>query len=124
MQRRPKLIKHSHRYVKRLMKLRNVSWKNYQMLMFKIEAYQTELMTKWKSLKEQYLLFRQTIVNRDYLNILRNYETYREYLERMMKEWVELKAPKLIEINIEGLDQCQAVILQSIEKVRIVQQEP
>lgn len=90
----------------------------------KIEEYQIQFLEKCKRVKERHLLFQQTLVNRDYVTILQNQQENQDYLQRMTNEWADLKHPQLIEVNIEGLDQFQAVVLQSIEKVRIVEQEP
>jgi pyruvate formate-lyase activating enzyme-like uncharacterized protein len=90
----------------------------------KIEDYQTEFMNKYKRARERFVLFKQIIATGDHITVLRNHETYEQYLERMNEEWSDLKHPILIEFNIEGLEQLKANVMQSLEKVYVVEQLP
>jgi uncharacterized ubiquitin-like protein YukD len=89
----------------------------------KIEEYQVELMNKWKRFQEQSILFNQRVTTGDYITILTNNEDYDQYFTRANEEWFGLKPPILIEFNIEGLDHCLATIKQSLENIRVVQQQ-
>jgi hypothetical protein len=81
-------------------------------------------MSKWKRFRENLVLFKQRVTTRDYIPILRDRENYRPYLTRAREELVALQRPILIEFNIEGLAQCQAIIKQSLENVHVVEQLP
>lgn len=90
----------------------------------KLEDYHIELMNKCKRFREKLLLFRQRVTSGDYVRILRDHDNYDQYFTRADEEWFGLKPPTLIEFNIEGLDQCQVALKQSLENVRIVEQTP
>jgi len=90
----------------------------------KLEDYQNEFIKKCQQVKERRLLLLQRIANGDFLNILIHFGDYTEYLTKMLNEWMEMKIPQFIEINIDGLDQFHEVLQQAIEKVHVVEQEP
>jgi hypothetical protein len=87
-----------------------------------IEEYQVQLMVKWKRFQEQSLLFSQRVTTGDYVTILQHHENYEQYITTANEEWFGLKLPVLIEFAIEGLDQCQAIVKQSMENIRVVEQ--
>ncbi len=88
----------------------------------KIEDFQVEFMNKYKRVQERFVLFRQMVATGDHITVLRDHETYEQYLERMTAEWSDLKHPILIEFNIEGLEQLKTAVMQLLENVRVVEQ--
>jgi hypothetical protein len=90
----------------------------------KIEEYQAECINKYKRLRERYVLFNQIVATGDHITVLREHESYEQYLARMTQEWSDLKHPTLIEFNIDGLDKLKTTMTQALENVRFVEQLP
>jgi hypothetical protein len=88
----------------------------------KLEAYQVEFMIKWKNFQDRSILFSQRVTTGDYVTILQDDNNYDQYFTTANEEWLGLKPPVLIEFAIEGLDQCQAIVKQSMENIRVVEQ--
>lgn len=89
-----------------------------------INDYERRILSQWRNLRTQRMLFNTTVEERDYVQVLRDYSTHEEYLSEADREWAKLKPPAIIEYNIEGIEECRIVLQQSIEKIRIAELPP
>ncbi|CAF1001154.1 unnamed protein product [Rotaria sordida] len=85
--------------------------------MKQMKDYELKVLSYQRQLRERRALFHQTVDTGDYVRVLQDYQDYQQYFNAMDEEWYKIKPPKVIEYNIQGLDECRTNLQQTLRNV-------